>query len=402
MPVYPQITNADIWDAIRAKYPHFRSHTAKATQETFTAEGFEQMRANDPDLLNDFYLLSMRVYLQEVNISRAKDQLSENGFGEYFDQPMGGITQRMAINSVKPVSPAYRNLTNGKGPDPFVVRKPSVSERFFKQNYDYQSFITVQDEFQLKTIFISQYGMSEFMGGIMQGLENGFIIQTFVNKLEALNAAINSTDTPLQNTQKAVVKYTDGNRDEQGQLWLMLKNLIDAMAMGPQTYAYNAMGFASIQDKDRLRVLIRPGYKNQMNLELFATIFNADRLNMDTVFIEVPHFGGLIPQNADGQTLVTLFDELGAEIGFADPDAPTVKIPDTDVVWVDPNEDVIAIVADKGVIFHAQQNPYTVEPIRNPRGLYTNYWASSPGNSIHYDALYNFVVIRKVDALPTA
>lgn len=400
MAVYPRITNADIWDAIRAKYPNFESHTAKATKELFTAEGFEQMRANDPNTLNDFYLLSMRVYLQEVNVSRAKDQLSDNGFGEYFDQPLGGITQRMAINSVKPVSPAYRKLVDGPGPDPFVIRKPKVSERFFKQNYDYQSFITVQDEFQLKTIFISQYGMSEFMGGIMQGLENGYIIQTFANKLEAINAAINSTDTPLQNTQKAEVVYTDGNASEQRQLWLLIKNLVDAMSMGPQSYAYNAMGFASIQDKSRLKVLIRPGYKNLMNLELFATIFNPDRLGMDVdPFIEVPHFGGLIAQNAEGQTLVPLYDSLGVEIGFADPDEPTVKIPDEDITWVDPNADVIAIIADQGVIFHAQQNPYSVEPIRNPRGLYTNYWASSPGNSIHYDALYNLVVIRKVASL---
>lgn len=398
---YPRISNANIWDAIRAKYPNFENHTAKATKELFTAEGFEQMRANDPDLLNDFYLLSMRVYLQEVNISRAKDTLAANGFGEYFDQPLGGITQRMAINSVKPVSPAYRNLVNGPGPDPFVVRKPTVSERFFKQNYDYQSFITVQDEFQLKTIFISEYGMSEFMGGIMTGLENGYIIQTFVNKLEALNAAINSTATPLQNTQQAVVKYTTGTKEEQGQLWLTIKNIVDAMALGPQTKAYNAMGFASIQDKSRLKVLIRPGYKNVMNLELFATIFNPDRLGMDVdPFIEVPHFGGLIPQDDEGTTLEPKYDAYGTEIGFVDPGQSSVVINEDDITWVDPNADVIAVIADQGVIFHAQQNPYVVEPIRNPRGLYTNYWASSPGNSIHYDALYNMVVIRKVAQLP--
>ena len=99
---YPNITNADLWDACRAKSPQFKSHTAKATAELFTETGFEQLQNNEySNILNDFFEISMRVYLQQINVSRAVDQLSSNGFGEYYSQPLGGIIQRMSIDSIK-------------------------------------------------------------------------------------------------------------------------------------------------------------------------------------------------------------------------------------------------------------------------------------------------------------
>ena len=103
----PNITNATLWDAIRDKYPQFASLTAKATKDTFTNEGWEAITSSQPTLLNDFFELSMRVYLQLVNVSRAKDTLEDKGFGEYYDNPEGGVIQRMGVNSITPVSPAF-------------------------------------------------------------------------------------------------------------------------------------------------------------------------------------------------------------------------------------------------------------------------------------------------------
>ena len=46
-------------------------------------------------------------------------------------------------------------------------------------------------------------------------------------------------------------------------------------------------------------------------------------------------------------------------------------------------------------MFTSTQNPYNVRPIINPRGLYTNYWASAVGNTVACDPLFNFVVFKK-------
>ena len=394
------LTNITLWDALRAKFPQFRSNTAKATAELFTAKGFEQLSSVDPGTLNDFFSLSMRVYLQLINVSRAKDTLEAKGFGEYYDMPLGAYIQRIAINSIKPISPAYKGLTNGTAPDPFVVRKPTQNERMYQQNFDYASLVTIPDEFAMKQIFISEYGMSEFMAGIFAGLENGYINQVYLNKLEAINAGLNSAAHPLKDTQKYkfIVAGDEPTAAELTEMILTVKNIVSAMDLGSQTDAYNALGFMTTQDVSRLKMLVRPGYKNAIATKVLASAYNQERLNLPIDVIEVPHFGGLTP--TDGATtpatLYPQYNTLGEVIKFNTVAAGTgTDVDIEDVVWSDPNADVVAVIADKGWIFTTRQNPYSVEPIRNPRGLYTNYWASSPNNAISVDALYNVVTLSK-------
>lgn len=412
----PNITNATLWDAIRDKYPQFASLTAKATKDTFTNEGWEAITSSQPTLLNDFFELSMRVYLQLVNVSRAKDTLEDKGFGEYYDNPEGGVIQRMGVNSITPVSPAYKGLTNGSSVDPFVVRKPKVSERFFKRNFDYQSLITIADQYMLKDMFINPYGIDEFMSGIMTGLQNGYINQVYLNKLEVLNAAINSTAHPLQATQKYDVTVTtpgDPTITECGDIIRLIKNIVGAMDLGPQTDAYNALKFKTTQDISRLKLLIRPGYKTAIETKLMAQAYHNEKLNIPIEVIEVPHFGGLQPQVDISGTMTDVYpqyDGLGAVKVVDDPsdahymqevfntaaDGSGTDYYTEDVEYLDPNATVMAVIADKGAVFTSRQNGYSVEPQRNARGLYTNYFASSPNNTVAYDPLYNFVVINAV------
>lgn len=390
------VTNLSLAQMLLKIYPSFASHTASVTAKTFTENGFEQITQYDPTFVNDFYGLSMRVWLNIINMSHAKDPLAEADFGEYYDMPYGGIIQRMSIDSIKPINPGWKNLKNGDSPDPFVVRKPTTHERFYKQNFDYASLVTVPDDFQMKQIFISEYGMSEYMAGIFEGLQNGYTVQVYLNKLEALNAAINSTTTPLKSTQKVAVTFADVANPTDAELKdfiLKVLNTASAMTVGPQTGDFNAAGFKSTQDRGRLRLLVRLGYKNSLRVKTLVGAFNKEELGLDLEVIEVSNFGGLKPTSDGNAEIFPVYDSLGAVIGYnTTKDASTVTIAEDAVQWVDPNADVYAVLADKGVIFECRQNPYTTEPIRNPRGRYTNYWASSPNNTIAYDANYNLVV----------
>lgn len=399
------LNNVNIWNNLREYFPSFRSHTAKATADMFTEQGWEALKASDIQAYNEFFELSLRVVLTTVNVSHAKDAMEIAGFGESFDQPFGAIIQKMATYSIKPISQSYKGLTDGASPDPFVVRKPVVSERFFKQNFDYASLVTIPDDFQKKQIFISEFGMSEFQAGIFEGLQNGYTIQKFENKLEAINKAINSTAYPLKDTQKIEVSVSDTPTNaEVLELLLGIMNVIDAMQLPPQTDAFNAMSYASTQDPSRLSLLIRPGWKNRIFLAL-PQVFHYEKSPLANLnILEVPNFGGLEHYSDESYStiLYPLYDSLGAEIGWT-LTAPTgVAATDlareayTGKVYVkDPNESTIGLLADKGFVFEARQNPYTVEPIRNPRGLYTNYWASSPNNTVAVDPIYNCVVINK-------
>lgn len=390
------ISNVDLWNAIRKNYPSFASHTAEGTADLFSEKGWSTITRNGLGTVNEFWTLAMPYYLQLVNISHAIDRLEADGFGEYFDMPFGGYIQRMSVDSVKPISPAYRNLQNGQGPDPFVIRKPKAEERFFTTNFDYASLITMPDEWQNKRIFISEFGMSEFLAGVFAGLENGYIVQKYENKIEVLNEIINSTDNPLQATQIVNVTFSDTPTEQQLIDFIFaVKATLTAMRMGPQTGAYNALGFVSTQDEDRLKLLVRAGYKDRVDLLVARNSYNRDVLNLPIDVIEVPSFGGLVP-TYNGSQVYPVYDSLGERTGWSATEGGTaLEIEDSDIVYTDPNADVYAMLADKGAVFETMRNPYTVEPIRNPRGLYTNYWASAPDNAIHYDPLFNVVIFRQ-------
>lgn len=392
------LTNLQYWELARKLNPNFASHTAEGTADLFTERGYSTITQAGMNTLNEFFRIIMPFTLQALNISHAKDPLDENGFGEYFDQPFGEYIQRMSVDSIKPITPAYRNLTNGNGPDPFVVRKPTTNARFFTKNFDYQSLVTMPDEWMTKRMFVSEYGISEFMAGVFTGLENGYILQKYTNKLEVLNAAINDTTHPLKSSQ--VYTLTMGDPATEAQLVDFQKavmNVTELMTTSAQTGGFNAYGFASTQDKGRLHLLVRPGYQANLALDVVRGSYNAQTLNLDLKVDVVPHFGGLVPYKEAAFTtqLYPVYNALGEQIGWNEAaDKDTVTVANGAEFWKDPNADVFAILADKGVIFETRQNPYQVEPIRNPRGLYTNYWASSPNNAINYDPLYNMVVFK--------
>lgn len=422
------VSNIELWDLARKVSPSFKSHTAKGTADLFTEKGFEALKVSDVGALNDFFEISLRVAFQKMTVSRARNLFEEKGLVEVYDTPNGGYVQRMAVDSIKPVTPAFKNLENGDSPDPFLVKKPRAGERFFQQNFDFQSFITVQD-FNVKQIFISEFGMGEFIAGIMKGLENGYTIQKSLNVKEALNKAINSTDYPLQDSQVINITWDFDAEPTNAMLTgylLAIKDVITTMLTTEQSSAYNAGKFSTIVDTEDLVMVARAGIKNRIELGLEVGAFNLEKLSIpvDNI-IEVDSFGGLVPYVLDGEDKVELqpiYDTSGEQVAYIDASVTvngparlingkwTVNVTsggttaDTnDTVteidgYIDPNEDVLAVIAQKGLVFENRQNPYEVRPIYNPRGLYQNYWASSPNNAIVIDPYYTMVVIRGAES----
>lgn len=399
-----KFTNAEMWNALRAKYPSFKSITSKATDDFFSERGWGEISRNNIPALNEFFELSMRVAFQKIDIAKVKTRLKDSGLVETYGTENGNYLQRVSMEVIKPLSPAYRGLKNGDSVDPFVVRKPEAKERFFQKNSDYASGITIQD-FQIKNIFLNQSGMSAFIAGIMAGLENGYREQMELNVYKCLHEAINSQDKPLQDTQKiTLTSWTDGGATEAELLDFItqLQDLATAMDTSITQKGFNANEFETAVDKEDHIVLVRAGIMNQIKRMKALNVHYGEGSNMLEIpfkVVEVQDFGG--QQYYFGDTtdypLYPHYDSLGAVDGWAlsvggdrekSLNDPAVRVVDTDA-------DILAVVAQKGVIFENIVNPYNVEVARNSRGLYNNYWASAPDNTIAYDANYDLITISK-------
>ena len=392
-------TNAQFWDMARRFSPDFKQHTSERTLKDFTEKGFEEVTLQGTNVLNEFFEISMRIAFQLLNVSRAKNPLVDKGLVQVYDTPNGGFVQRISVNSIKPVSPAYLDLVDGGSVDPFVVRKPSIDERFFKMNFNYQSIVTVQD-YQLKTMFISEYGMGELLGGILQGLANGYTVQEYLNTKECMNASLHSTTFPLKDSQVlTLASWTDEEPTtaELTNLILSVKDTATRMETVSMTGMYNAKGFESAIDTIDLVLVLRGGIKNKINVGLMVGAFNPEYLSLPFEIVEVDDFGGI--EHYSDSTFATpvypVYDKLGTQIGWnTEENASTVTVENDAVFKKDPNEKVLGMLVQRGAYFENAQNPYTVTPIMNPRGLYTNYIANRPNNGINWDALYNLVVFK--------
>ena len=403
-----KFTNAAMWNALRAKYPSFASITSKATSDFFTERGWQELSRDNIPALNSFYELSMRVAFQKIDIAKVKTRLKEFGLVETYGEQTGNYLQRISMEVIKPLSPAYRNLQNGSSVDPFVVRKPEAKERFFQRNSDYASGITIQD-YQLKNIFLNEYGMSSFIAGIMAGLENGYKEQMEINVYKCLHEAINSVAKPLQDTQKiTLTSWTDGGATEAELLDFItqLQDLGTAMDTSITQKGFNANAFETAVNKEDHVVLVRAGIMNQIKrMKALNTHFAEAAGMLDFPFdkvVEVQDFGGLKYYfgDTDDYPLFPHYDSLGAVDGWAlsEGGEKEKSLDDPSIRVVDLDANVLAVVAQKGVIFENIANPYGVEPVRNARGLYTNYWAAAPDNTIAYDANYDLITISKPSA----
>lgn len=434
------ISNVQFWNEARAASPKFASVTAEGTKEIFSEKGFEALKASDIDgtgsTLNSFFGLSLRIAFQKLDVARARNGFEDSGLMEVYNTPNGGYVQRIAVESIKPITPAYTSLAEGGSVDPFVVRKPKTTQRFFQQNYNYQSLITIQ-EYQAKQIFLDEYGMGAYIAGILAGLDSGRIAQETVNVKEVFNAGINSTTYPLQSSQIIACNWAttlDALTEDQLRAFLtQIMDVFSAMGAADNVYtgAYNAAGFKTRVDQSDYVLLLRAGVKNRIKTLLRAGAYNPKDLALpiDRI-VEVQDFGGLYPYAEEDYTtrLYSIYNPLGDDSGYyisaengaaavtagtltantdsnganigytvtsysVDVSGITGATAENNCYWKDENSELIGAICQKGLIFENRQNPYEVQPIYNPRGIYMNYWANSPNNGINFDYYYNCILL---------
>ena len=397
-------TNLQLFNGLRKQFADFESITAEATAETFTEKGWGAIQRENIDIINKFFSLSMKVAFNKLDIAEVNTRLSESGLVETYSEQFGGFLQRISVNIVDPVSPGYLDLMDGDSVDMQTVSKPDAKERFFEcGNDNFQSTITIQPMYA-KTLFLDEYGMSNFIAGIMKGLEEGYKQQQEVNIYKAIHECINSVDAPLQDSQKITLdSWTDAGvtDDELMSFIAALQDLGTAMETSITAPGFNANGFNTKANVADYKVYVRAGIVNKIRRQLRVGAYNPEDLTLPFEIVEVPDFGGTkhyIDIESTPTLLYPHYTKMGKVDGWAlseggdkayDKNAAGIYTVDTDA-------DVLAMVAQNGLIFRDIKEPFTVIPAPfNARGLYTTYWASAANNMIRYDANYGCVIVKK-------
>lgn len=405
------VKNSTLFELARKYNPQFARDTAKVSAERLDL-GWEANKqfATNPQPINDWFAIVMTWALQKVDIAEVRDVLMDAGLVEAYDTPFGNSVQRIAVNQIASVSPKFRGLSDGDSPDMFRVRKPSIDSRWFTQNWDFQNFISLQ-EYQIKLILQNEFGMEQVTGGIVKQLENSFKKSRYLNTLEAINAGINSSDFPLKSTQIVEMdSWGSGTAGAVTDAELMnfiqaVKKMAYALSISPSTKAYNAASFDTAVDPDDFVLLVRPDILVDIQTKLRVGAYNPEDLALPFKVQAVENFGGMLPYvdvaGEGGTTVATqvypIYDDLGVVIGYdTNSSATTPTYDEDDVYFVDGNADVLAVLAQKGLIFTTMQNgiQQVVTPY-NARGAYQNIFYNVIGAGVHYDYYYDVITFNK-------
>lgn len=386
----------DVFNAIRNSTPILQSRYPEATAETLKQIGKNLSRDNvdvKNAYLNGLMTLVSAVFVKSNNISNPLSDLIKGG--EYY--AWGDLIENIKVHVAKAVDPKFlvSNLGTGKTIDPFVQNQPKTVTEFFKSNLPLQYLVTIS-EWQLQRAFESSQGMGALVSAILESIQNGIAIDLYQAGKDIMNSYINDDKHTLAPGQ---VMAVDNVVDETtGKAFILaVKNVINAMQLPSK--AFNPAGIEQISTSSKLTMYVRPGVMNNISVNTLSGAFNRDDLDLTPVdgtgklrIKTIDNFGGVYAtKTSDGSNLSPAYDSLGSVIGYKD--SSEVIVADSDITYVDPNENIIAIIASPDA-FGMALRKQNYSPIYNPRGEYVNYWYNME-YWCYYSNLENVVIIRK-------
>lgn len=401
-----KLTNAQYLNLVSKKAPEFKVLAAKNTKDIFTESGFEALQKIDiDDPVSRFFGAALLVGVQLVDHIKYKDQIEKLGILTSYPMSLGQYIQKNRVKGrIRNVNPEFlgsdgTGLKNGDSVDPYVVRKAGVISEYYTLNMNYQNWITIQD-WDLKGAWLSEGGIQSFVDEVFAYIDLDRIEFKFAKFWEVFNGALHSTNYPLKDTQQLVLDSwtsADPTDAQVRNLVELLKNVAETFETLPTVDMYNEAGIPNLSDMGELKLLVRQGIKSKIE-SVMAYVFGPEYLQFPIKLQSVANFGGIkyYKEAAHTTELQPVYGEYGEYTGYLSADGTEKnKIAEADAFIVDPNEDVIAVIAQKGLIFETIQNPLNVRSIFNPRGEYVNTFFNEKNNGINYDHTKNLITISK-------
>ena len=323
-----------------------------------------------------------------------------NRLGKYIYGTMefGDAIEELMVNVIK--GEDYEPGTEGSTVDPFRITNPDVKAIYHKVNSRRKYRVTTYPD-RAKRAFLNEGGLQTLISQIISQLSSAAQLDDWISIKNVFNVFINGHEIEPQADQ--IVTVTPVTDNASGKEFInTIKNLGTAMAF--PTAKFNQMKITKMVNPDELTLFVRADLLNNIDVNVLSSAFNRSDLNLSpsgeggTIKIEpMDDFGGVYPADSSGNKIYPKYDAHGKVIGYTTTEDGSIDA--TPAKWVDPNKDVIAILAETRFPLITRQLE-RAESIWNPEGLYWNNFMHM-WSQYGYSAFMNAVIIKAVDSTTT-
>lgn len=385
-------TNAEIFNSIRATLSGpFQARIPEMNAKNMTEIGMMITSPNFTAEFNDW----LTEAINRIGLVLIRDNDLYNRFGrfEYGTMEFGDAIQELMVNIVK--GEDYQPGTEGGAIDPFRISNPDVQAIYHKVNSRIKYRITTYPD-RAKKAFINEGGLSRLISLMVKKLYDSKTIDEYLKIKEVFNSYINNVPAGVTN-QPYVVTTVEPTDETSGKKFVLdVKNTVTEMTF--PTGKFNLMNMIKMTDPSNLTLFIRADLLNNIDVNVLSSAFNRTDLNFTPndssgfmKMIAVDNFGGLT-ESANKP----VYNDYGKMVGYntaggkLQPDTQLVTAPFT---YTDPNEDVLAIIAeDQWLLITTQLE--RADTIWNPEGLYWNNFLHS-WKQYGYSGFMNAIIIKK-------
>lgn len=390
------VTNVELFNSVRnGLSSSFQSRIPEATATNIKEIGMmitsNEFKAEFNDWLTEA--------VNRIAMVLIRDNIIKNKLGRFirFNVTFGDIIEDIWVEPIKGEN--YNPGNDDSHPDPFRQNNPTVKVEYHRQN-DQRVYLATVFPARARKAFENEGQLQRLIDQIVKQIYNADALDTFVITKEIFNEAINSPVLPLQANQMIEV---DAIVDTQtGKDFVnSIKNVVTAMTF--PTSDYNIQGVTKMVEPEDLTIFIRADLLNFIDVNVLSSAFNRSDLNFTPndsngfmKMIAMDNFGGLVAQDSAGNNLFPKYNQYGKQIGYTATNETTDNTLVEPAKFVDPNEDVLAIIAEDDWLIIAK-NLESTDVIWNPAGLYYNTWAHF-WNTFGYSGFMNMVVIKRKTA----
>lgn len=356
IPFVYTLTNAapDVLNAIRNEAgDSYAEYVPYATENADSIREIGKIIMDSPDLRNQFVQTLVNRIGKVIVTSKLYDnpwRVFKKGVLDY-----GEVIENIFIELAKPFT------FNPDTSENTVFRRqiPDVKTAFHVMNFQKYYKDTIDDK-QLSLAFLSWGAVTDFINKIISSMYTAANYDEFlVMKFMIAKAVFGDVDDHIYAYNEAWAAYADPNKG------LVIEARANAKKMGFMNKNYNAAGVRTHSEIGDLYMIVTPEVEAQLDVEVLAMAFNMDKAEFLGHVITIDYF--TVEETA---RLAELFRSGGTDLeptydgGFDPADLEDIN---TKMALMR------AMLVDKEW-FMIYDNFIEMASMRNPEGLYWNYW----------------------------